>query len=285
MNRTFAITLTAALLSAAGVTTAMGTLRSAQQSERSSSNTAPAPGNLVQVAQQAGSFGTLLKAAQAAGLAQTLASPGPFTVFAPTDDAFRRLGSHAVADLLKPENKDKLRAILLLHVVPAQVSAAQAAGLREAKTAAGPRVSLSLADGRLRVAGVAITATDIQASNGVIHVIDRVITPDRAKDALPEASSESAGSAESMTPVQLMQLAIERGSGLFNRGDADACAALYEVACRAMLAMSDSAVTPQARTALRDALNNATQARDDAAKAWALREGLDRAMALLTTRQ
>lgn len=135
------------------------------------------PGNIVAVAAKAGSFKTLLKAATAAGLADTLANGGPFTVFAPTDAAFAALGDATIADLLKPENKQKLASILQLHVVSGKVMAADVVKLKSAKTIGGTELPIVVTDGKVSVGGVNVTATDVAAKNGVIHVIDAVILP------------------------------------------------------------------------------------------------------------
>jgi len=133
--------------------------------------------SIVDVAAKAGSFTTLLAAAQAAGLADTLAKDGPFTVFAPTDEAFAKLGKDAIADLLKPENKAKLAGILKHHVVAGKVLAADAKKLKEAKTIAGTTLGLRMDGDALRVGGAKVLSADIAASNGVIHVVDAVILP------------------------------------------------------------------------------------------------------------
>jgi len=134
--------------------------------------------NLVEVAAAAGSFETLLAAAGAADLVATLESDGPFTLFAPTDDAFAALPVGTVEALLEPENREKLRSILLYHVVPGRVTAGEVVKLESAKTALGPAVDIEVdEDGQVRVAGARVVTADIHASNGVIHVIDAVILP------------------------------------------------------------------------------------------------------------
>jgi transforming growth factor-beta-induced protein len=135
------------------------------------------PADLVATAAKAGKFQTLLTAATAAGLADTLANGGPFTVFAPTDDAFAKLGKDTLADLLKPENKDKLAGILKYHVVAGVVKAADVVKLRSAKTLQGGSLEVAVADGKVTVDGANVVATDVIAGNGVIHVIDAVILP------------------------------------------------------------------------------------------------------------
>jgi len=137
------------------------------------------PKDIVDTAVAAGSFKTLAAALQAAGLIETLKGKGPFTVFAPTDDAFAKLPAGTVADLLKPENKAKLTAILTYHVVPGTVMAAQVVTMngKEAKTVNGQMLKIGVNGSVVTVNGAKVTATDIKASNGVIHVIDTVILP------------------------------------------------------------------------------------------------------------
>jgi len=134
--------------------------------------------DIVDTAVGAGSFKTLAAALQAAGLVDTLKGNGPFTVFAPTDEAFAKLPAGTVEDLLKPENKAKLTAILTYHVVPGKVMASQVTSLKEAKTVNGQSVKISTMGGAVMVDNAKVVTTDIGASNGVIHVIDTVILPD-----------------------------------------------------------------------------------------------------------
>jgi transforming growth factor-beta-induced protein len=133
--------------------------------------------NIVDTAAAAGQFTTLLKALKAAGLEKTLEGPGPFTVFAPTDAAFAKLPPGTVANLLKPENRDKLRAILTYHVVAGNVTAAQVVHLDSAKTLNGQEIAIRVVDGSVRVNDARVVKADIHASNGVIHVIDTVLLP------------------------------------------------------------------------------------------------------------
>jgi uncharacterized surface protein with fasciclin (FAS1) repeats len=133
--------------------------------------------DIVDTAVAAGSFKTLAAALQAAGLVDTLKGKGPFTVFAPTDEAFAKLPKGTVEELLKPENKAKLTAILTYHVVPGAVTASQVTKLREAKTVNGQSVKVTATGGAVMIDGARVVKTDIRASNGVIHVIDSVILP------------------------------------------------------------------------------------------------------------
>jgi uncharacterized surface protein with fasciclin (FAS1) repeats len=133
--------------------------------------------DIVDTAVAAGQFKTLAAALQAAGLVDTLKGKGPFTVFAPTDEAFAKLPKGTLDDLLKPENKAKLTAILTYHVVPGKVMATDVMKLKEAKTVQGESVKVSTMGGKVMIDNAHVVTTDIAASNGVIHVIDTVIMP------------------------------------------------------------------------------------------------------------
>jgi uncharacterized surface protein with fasciclin (FAS1) repeats len=142
-----------------------------------SSNLRAAQKDIVDTAVAAGQFKTLAAALDAAGLVATLKGPGPFTVFAPTDDAFAKLPAGTVENLLKPENKDQLIAILTYHVVPDKVMAADVVKLKEAKTVNGKMLKVTVMDGAVTINDAKVTTTDIVASNGMIHVIDTVLLP------------------------------------------------------------------------------------------------------------
>lgn len=140
-------------------------------------NAVAADKDIIATAAAAGSFNTLAAALQAADLTDALKGEGPFTVFAPTDDAFKKLPPGTVESLLEPENKDKLRAILTYHVVAGKVTAAQAMKLSSAKTLNGENLAISTHGGTVMVNNAKVVKADIRASNGVIHVIDTVIMP------------------------------------------------------------------------------------------------------------
>ena len=133
--------------------------------------------DIVDTAVGAGQFKTLAAALGAAGLVETLKGPGPFTVFAPTDEAFGKLPEGTVEDLLKEENREKLVAILTYHVVPGRVMASDVVELTKATTAQGSDIAVSVVEGKVMIDGAQVVRTDIEASNGVIHVIDSVILP------------------------------------------------------------------------------------------------------------
>jgi len=149
----------------AALTLSTGTVTQAQGSD------------IVATAVAAGQFKTLAAALQAAGLVDTLKGAGPFTVFAPTDEAFAKLPKGTVEELLKPENKAKLTSILTYHVVPGKVMAADVAKVKEAKTVQGGSLKVSSMGGQVMVDTAHVAKTDIAASNGVIHVIDSVLMP------------------------------------------------------------------------------------------------------------
>ncbi|MCE2880956.1 MAG: fasciclin domain-containing protein [Planctomycetaceae bacterium] len=152
-------------------------VQNAPAKANTTATTAAAKSTIVDTAVAAGSFKTLVAAVQAAGLVETLNGTGPFTVFAPTDEAFAKLPAGTVESLLKPENKAKLAAILTYHVVPGSVKAADVVKLKNAGTVNGQRVDIKVDGKKVTVDGATVTATDIACSNGVIHVIDTVILP------------------------------------------------------------------------------------------------------------
>ena len=133
--------------------------------------------DIVDTAVAAGSFKTLAAALTAADLVTTLKGKGPFTVFAPTDEAFAKLPAGTLDDLLKPENKAKLQGILTYHVVSGKVMAADVVKLKTAKTVNGQSATIKVKDGTVMIDNAKVTKTDIICKNGVIHVIDAVILP------------------------------------------------------------------------------------------------------------
>lgn len=137
-----------------------------------------AAADIVATASQAGSFQTLLTAAEAAGMVDTLKSDGPFTVFAPTDEAFAKLPEGTVESLLKAENQDQLKAILAYHVVPGKTMSSDLAGKQvEVESVEGSAISIDATGDDVMVDDAKVTQADVEADNGVIHVIDEVIQP------------------------------------------------------------------------------------------------------------
>ena len=239
----------------------------------------PADQNIVSLAQAAGSFETLLAAATAAGLADTLTGSAPLTVFAPTDEAFAKLPEGTVERLLAEEGLTTLERILTYHVVAGRVYSDQALAAQRVHTVNGERLAVRFADGRVRINDAALVANDLDASNGVVHVIDTVLLP-------PEVRAASARPAEMTTGASadsVIRLAIQRGVPLFNDGNPGACAAIYEVAVTSLL-NGGYDLPSAARTALETSLRNAAREDDDRGRAWALRYGLDDARQALHER-
>jgi len=220
-----------------------------------------------EIAQKAGSFRTLVTALQEAELVEALLGKGPFTVFAPTDDAFSALPEGTVASLLKPENRDDLQRILKYHVVQGRLYTDDFLRNRTFKTLAGAKVKLSFTNGTFSANDSKVVSSDIDAANGVIHVIDAVLLPEIM-------STASAGAYDVMT------LAIEKGVPLYNHGQKAACAAIYEVAAKSVLAMQG--ISEEAKKPLRMALNKIQATHSSSQQAWMLREALDSSLEALS---
>lgn len=239
-------------------------------------------GDIIGTARSAGQFATLLAAVDAAELTRTLRGKGPFTVFAPTDEAFRQLPEGTVESLLRPENRDKLKEILLYHVVAGKVPASTARTLSSAPTVEGRTVRIRAEGSRLRINNAVVLKADVGASNGVIHVIDQVLLP-------PAAEGRSEMSSASTTPDaarearRLISFAIERGVPLFNNGQAAATLAVYEVAARGVLAIGDG-IPLAAQRAIERGLSDAAGERNEEDRAWVLRRALDDASRSLAGR-
>ena len=170
--------------------------------------------DIVQTASKAGKFKTLIAAAKAAGLVETLTGHKQLTVFAPTDEAFAKLPKGTVESLLKPENKSKLIDILTFHVVPGRVSAKDAFKLDFAGTANGQRIEIERNEGVLTFNGSGLVATDIQCDNGVIHIIDTVMLPEM--DRIPATASNAKNFKTLLTAVKAAGLAgVLNGDGPF----------------------------------------------------------------------
>jgi uncharacterized surface protein with fasciclin (FAS1) repeats len=226
-------------------------------------------GTIVDVAKSAGQFKTLLAAAVAADLVGALSGKGPLTVFAPTDEAFAKLPEGTVQELLKPENKAKLVAILKYHVIDGKVTLANALTAGQAETLQGSKLSVKFEDGRVLVNSAKLLNADIVASNGIIHVIDQVlIPPDNSKKVL--------------SPAGLIELAISRGVPLFNNGDEAACVAIYEVACESLRILPDTSI--KSRATISKALAEMREEKNATKKAWILRGALDKTYEALETR-
>jgi len=223
----------------------------------------PTSDSIVAVAAEAGQFKTLIAAAKAAGLAETLMGKGPYTLFAPTDDAFAKLPAGTVESLLEGENRAELQQILKYHVVSGRVYSDAVVKQKTIATLAGVDVRVSVKGGKAMANNSQIMATDIDASNGVIHVIDAVLLP-------ADAASSRLRSSE------LIEMAISRGAPLYNHGNPAACAGIYEMTAIALLNM-DADLPSAARAALNEALAKMSVTHDASRQAWIMRHGLDSA--------
>jgi transforming growth factor-beta-induced protein len=223
----------------------------------------PEESRIPAVAEKASQFSTLLAAVSAAGLGEVLDGDGPFTLFAPTDDAFKALPKGTVETLLKPENKQKLINILKFHVVSGRVYADQAAEAGQATTLLGSAVETAVSADGLRINDSLVVKGDLETANGVIHVIDSVLLP------RPMSMRQA---------TRILEDAIRRGVPLFNRGDHRECAEIYTTACKAMTESGSDQLPQSVVTALKSALSRAQQMHDASSQAWALRHGMDSAL-------
>lgn len=215
--------------------------------------------DIVDTAVATGKFETLVAAVKAAGLVDSLKSKGPLTVFAPTDEAFAKLPEGTVDELLKPENRDKLIGILSYHVVAGKLML----GVQSPETLQGQSLTIKT-PGKFKVNGASVIASDIEASNGVIHVIDNVLLPPVEKLTPKEAARE------------VIELAIKRGVPLFNAGQVSACVAIYEVAIESLLKSHNDALNAESRSVLQNALKAVRDGNEDSRQqAWTLRRTLD----------
>ncbi|MHC4743487.1 MAG: CIA30 family protein [Planctomycetota bacterium] len=215
--------------------------------------------DIVDTAVAAGNFKTLVAAVKAAGLVDALKAEGPLTVFAPTDEAFARLPEGTVEELLLPENRDTLIAVLTYHVVPGKVML----GRQSRETLQGASITIGAA-GPFKVNAANVIAADVMASNGVIHIIDAVLLPPVEKLTPKQAARE------------VIELAIRRGVPLFNAGQPSACASIYEVAVESLLKSHAEALDAEDRAVLQDALRKIRSADETPHQnAWTLRRALN----------
>ena len=229
----------------------------------------PSTKDIVTTASEAGQFGTLIAAAKAAGLVEALTGDGPLTVFAPTDKAFSKLPEGTVASLLKPENKDKLAAILKYHVVSGRIYSTDALEAGKAKTLQGSTIKIRVKNGDPKVQNAKLIATDIDASNGVIHVIDRVILP-------PEGAKQQAKKVGAVDAHRLIENAIAKGAPLYNAGHHQACAKVYMTTLSQLM---QSEMPTSVSTKLQHMVSSANHHTCPTQQAWAARHGLDYAYA------
>ncbi len=234
----------------------------------------PEPRSVEDIISQYPRLATLQKAVTAAGIAKLLGSEneGPWTVLAPTNEAFAALGEETIKELIA--DPSQLAEVLSGHVIPSRIRRSDMIAQRSARTLPGrDAVSFSLVDGKLSVAGAGIIAADIEASNGVIHIIDRVIVPG------PQAAQERAvemGKGSLLGVSGLAELAIERGVQFFNNGNPEACAAIYEVTIVSLIDLASQAVGNDGVERLRLALAEGRVEKDGTKRAWIFRRAIDR---------
>lgn len=226
-------------------------------------------GNIIEQALADGRFKTLAAALTKAQLVGVLEGDGPFTVFAPTDEAFSRLPEGTVESLLKPENLGQLQGILKYHVSPGATSLGGALEAGSAATVQGDPLTIAFQQGQVRVNDAPILNADIECSNGVIHVIDAVLLPPAGS-----AESDCGTAASSAPPKDLIEKAIERGVPVFNQGDHEECAAIYKL-CLDQLA-DDKRVDAGMRKTLAKILDQADETESDRKRAWIYRGALDK---------
>jgi uncharacterized surface protein with fasciclin (FAS1) repeats len=224
--------------------------------------------DLVAVAKRSGKFSTLLAAVQAAGLSDTLSGASEITVLAPTDEAFSKLPKGTLESLLKPENRKTLQKILAMHVLNGKVSAGDALNVKQAMSFSGEPLTFKVKDGLLKVNSSTIVSTDIVADNGVIHVIDSVLLPEKqsmTEDPVDVSSSKS--------PIELIESAIDRGVPIFNQGDHQGCADIYRDCLKDLIATKK--INDEFVGAMETLLSATNKMKDNAKRAWMLRSGLD----------
>ncbi len=224
--------------------------------------------DIVDTAIAAGSFKTLAAALGAANLVGTLKGEGPFTVFAPTDEAFAKLPEGTVESLLKPENKDQLIDILTYHVVSGKVPAKTAVTLNEATALNEKSIKLTKREEGLFLNQSKVIKTDIKCSNGIIHVIDSVLLP-------PAKESAALNGSAGQSPRHIVRMAINRGVPLFNQGNHAACAAVYETAAGAIMMMPEGVLTRSQRKMLTSAMKSVSNTHCDTTNSWTLRRAFD----------
>lgn len=222
----------------------------------------PAADNIPAVAEKAGMFNTLLAAVGAADLAGALSGDGPLTVFAPTDEAFAKLPAGTVESLLKPENRQQLVDILTYHVVSGRVYSQDALAAKSAPTLQGDSVSITADSEGAKVNNAKLIALDLDASNGVIHVIDSVLLPPTK---------------QAMNPREMIQTAIADGAPIYNAGDHGRCAQIYMETVEEILAMPEHGLTQHEAQTMRMALRSAGGSNSMTSRAWTMRRAMDTA--------
>ena len=226
-------------------------------------------------------FSTLRAAIGAAGLGPQLGkrNPGPWTLLAPSNEAFAAISADALKELL--EDRPALTAVLAAHVLPTAIRREEMLSQGSARTLMGDgTVAFALASGAITVAGARIEVADIEAANGVIHVIDRVLPAQGgAKSAEAGATATTPSPERARQAAAIMELAIERGVPRFNAGDAASCAALYELGIASVVLLGADAIGPSAKADLTEALERGSDHEDPSERAWIYRRAMDRVLA------
>ena len=220
-------------------------------------------GDIVDTAQKSGKFKILLTAANEAGLVDALKSKGPLTILAPTDEAFGKLPKGTLEDFLKPENKDKLSAVLKYHVIAGKLSARNLAGTESVESLSGEELFISIKDGRLILNESKVIGSDIEASNGIIHVVDSVLLPPK-----PESPEQKM--------MSLIEETIEIGAPLYNKGQREACAAIYKLTAKALLSLAGDNLNDKIINDIKNTLKKVNDNSSHSSNAWSLRGVLDR---------
>ncbi|NEQ53530.1 MAG: hypothetical protein F6K11_25905 [Leptolyngbya sp. SIO3F4] len=231
---------------------------------------------IITLAGESEDLSTLAAAINAAGIADQLSSEnGPWTVFAPVNSAFESLPSGVVEELLRTQNRQDLIAILGVHVVPGRIYSDELLATGQTQTLFGEAIEFSIDEGSFRVNDAKVIATDIEASNGVVHLIDGVLLP--AKQNPPRESRMMASEA-----AQLCELAINRGAPLFNAGQYAGCASVYELTIESMIMLGSDNLGQKVIDRLELGIAEASSENQWDEKAWAYRRALDDAYAMLT---
>ncbi len=212
----------------------------------------------------------LTAALQQSGLAEQLgaSNEGPWTLFAPTDEAFESLPDGVLDELLAPQGRSALIAVLAGHVVPGRLFRGELPGAKSARSLSSSTIDLAVRDGRISASGAQIVQADLQAANGVIHLIDRVLLPETPTAAREERSSSAV--------IEVLEAAVSRGAPLFNEGNVEACDAIYQIAVLAVVALAPERFDPELRVMLEQALAEARSEPHPQSRAWIYRRAIDR---------
>jgi uncharacterized surface protein with fasciclin (FAS1) repeats len=229
-------------------------------------------------------FSTLRAAIDAAGLGPQLGAqnPGPWTLLAPSNEAFAAIPADALKALL--QDRPALTAVLAAHVLPTAIRRDEMPAQGSARTLMGDgTVAFALASGAITVDGARIEVADIEAANGVIHVIDRVLPARSAASTTASAAASATATATTSSQraqraAAILELAIERGVPRFNAGDEASCAALYELAIASVVLLGDDCISPSAKADLAEALEQGAEHKDASERAWTYRRAMDRAL-------